>query len=171
MLGVAVSTIKYLVELRGWSRITLPAVHTRDVKIYLDDPGLWIVGMAAEVRYVVRVTPEVCLVDLNINYVNCSSPPPGAISGKAQREKYRRRLAAAFDSYFHADYSIPSEFKEAFPAGHSGVWRRSRAAAGRARASPGRTLPCLNGSTGPRSSRRSAMCFMRGTRNRASSSG
>ena len=117
MLGVAVSTIKYLVELRGWSGITLPAVHTRDAKIYLEDPGPWIVGMAAEARYVVRVAPEVCLVDLDINYVNCSSPPPGAISSKAQREKYRRRLTAAFDSYFHPDYSIPSEFKEAFPAG------------------------------------------------------
>ena len=117
MLGVAVATIKYLVELRGWSGITLPAVHTRDAKIYLEDPGPWIVGMAAEARYVVRIAPEVCLVDLDINYVNCTAPPPGAISGKAQREKYRRRLAAAFDSYFHPDYSIPSEFKEAFPAG------------------------------------------------------
>ena len=117
MLGVAVSTIKYLVELRGWSGITLPAVHTRDAKIFLEDPGPWIIGMAAEARYVVRVAPEVCLVDLDINYINCASPPTGAISGKAQRDKYRRRLAAAFDSYFHPDYSIPSEFKEAFPAG------------------------------------------------------
>ena len=117
MLGVAVSTIKYLVELRGWSGITLPAVHTRDAKIFLEDPGPWIIGMAAEARYVVRVAPEVCLVDLDINYINCASPPPGAISGKAQRDKYRRRLGAAFDSYFHPDYSIPSEFKEAFPAG------------------------------------------------------
>jgi nicotinamide N-methyltransferase len=117
MLGVAVSTIKYLVELRGWSGITLPSVHTRDAKIYLEDPGPWIVGLAAEARYVVRVAPEVCLVDLDINYVSCASPPTGAISLKAQREKYRRRLASAFDSYFHPDYSIPSEFKEAFPAG------------------------------------------------------
>ena len=117
MLGVAVSTIKYLVELRGWSGITLPAVHTRDAKIFLEDPGPWIIGMAAEARYVVRVAPEVCLVDLDINYVNCTAPPPGAISVKAHREKYRRQLSAAFDSYFHPDYSIPSEFKEAFPAG------------------------------------------------------
>ena len=117
MLGVAVATIKYLVELRGWSGVTLPAVHSRDARIYLEDPGPWIIGLAAEARYVVHVAPEVCLVDLDINYVSCATPPPGAISSRAQRDKYRRRLAAAFDSYFHPDYSIPSEFKEAFPAG------------------------------------------------------
>ena len=36
MLGIAVSTIKYLVELRGWNGIALPIVHTRDAKIYLE---------------------------------------------------------------------------------------------------------------------------------------
>jgi hypothetical protein len=27
-----------------WCRIALPAVHTRNAKIYIDDPGLWILG-------------------------------------------------------------------------------------------------------------------------------
>ncbi|KAL0071973.1 hypothetical protein AAF712_000896 [Marasmius tenuissimus] len=117
MLGIAVSTIKYLVELRGWNGIALPAVHSRDAKIYMDDPGPWIMGLATEARYSVRPSPEVCVVDLDMNYLSCHSPPPGSVSTKQQREKYRQRIMSAFDSHYHPDHSIPSEFKEAFPAG------------------------------------------------------
>ncbi|KIM25078.1 hypothetical protein M408DRAFT_26482 [Serendipita vermifera MAFF 305830] len=117
MLGIAVSTIKYLVELRGWNGIALQAVHSRDAKIYLEDPGPWILGLATEARYLARTAPEVCICDLDINYVNCVSPPPGHVSSKGQRDRYRRILLGAFDAYFHPDHSIPSEFKEAFPAG------------------------------------------------------
>jgi nicotinamide N-methyltransferase len=53
----------------------------------------------------------------DINYVNCLSPPAGHVSTKARRDRYRRTLLGAFDAYFHPDHSIPSEFKEAFPAG------------------------------------------------------
>jgi len=61
---IAVSTIKYLVELRGWNGISLPAVHSRDAKIYIDDPGPWIMGLATEARYSIRPAPEVCVCDL-----------------------------------------------------------------------------------------------------------
>ncbi|KAL0951192.1 hypothetical protein HGRIS_007920 [Hohenbuehelia grisea] len=117
MLGIAVSTIKYLVELRGWNGIALPAVHARDAKIYIEDPGPWIIGLATEMRYSVRASPEVCVCDLDINYLSCPSPPPGAVSQKQQREKYRQRLLTAFDAHYHPDHCVPSEFKEAFPAG------------------------------------------------------
>ncbi|KAH9486937.1 DENN domain-containing protein [Psilocybe cubensis] len=117
MLGIAVCTIKYLVELRGWNGIALPAVHSRDAKIYIDDPGPWIMGLATEARYSVRAAPEVCICDLDINYLSCPSPPPNMVSTKQQREKYRQKLLAAFDTHYHPDHSVPSEFKEAFPAG------------------------------------------------------
>jgi hypothetical protein len=117
MLGIAVMTIKYLVELRGWNGVALPAVHSRDAKIYIDDPGPWIIGLATEARYSVRPSPEVCICDLDINALNCMSPPQGCVSTKQQREKYRQRLQAAFDQHYHPDHSIPTEFKEAFPAG------------------------------------------------------
>ncbi|KAK7058963.1 hypothetical protein VNI00_001587 [Paramarasmius palmivorus] len=117
MLGIAVSTIKYLVELRGWNGIALPAVHSRDAKIYIEDPGPWIMGLATEIRYSVRPAPEVCVCDLDMNYLSCPSPPPGCVSTKQQREKYRQRILTAFDSHYHPDHSIPTEFKEAFPAG------------------------------------------------------
>ncbi|KIK93749.1 hypothetical protein PAXRUDRAFT_786486 [Paxillus rubicundulus Ve08.2h10] len=117
MLGIAVSTIRYLVELRGWNGIALPAVHARDAKIYIDDPGPWILGLATEARYSVRPAPEVCVIDLDINYLSCPSPPPGIVSTKQQREKYRQRLLAAFEPHYHPDHGVPSELKEAFPAG------------------------------------------------------
>ncbi|KAL1741866.1 AEX-3 domain-containing protein [Schizophyllum fasciatum] len=116
MLGIAVNTIKYLVELRGWNGIALPAVHARDAKIYIDDPGPWIMGLATEARY------SVCVCDLDINYLNCASPPPNSVSSKQQRERYRQKLLSAFQDgsgqySYHPDHSVPSEFKEAFPAG------------------------------------------------------
>ncbi|KAJ7487595.1 DENN domain-containing protein [Mycena galericulata] len=117
MLGIAVLTIKYLVELRGWNGIALPAVHSRDAKIYVEDPGPWIMGLSTEARYSVRPAPEVCVCDLDINYLSCPSPPPGAVSVKQQRDKYRQKLLAAFESHYHPDHAVPSEFKEAFPAG------------------------------------------------------
>ncbi|KAI0756974.1 AEX-3 domain-containing protein [Daedaleopsis nitida] len=117
MLGIAVLTIKYLVELRGWSGVALSSVHSRDAKIYIDDPGPWIIGLATETRYAVRPPPEVCAVDLDINYLNCASPPPGVVSTKQQRERYRQKLLAAFEPHYHPDHCVPSEFKEAFPAG------------------------------------------------------
>ncbi|KAI0073132.1 hypothetical protein K474DRAFT_1692777 [Panus rudis PR-1116 ss-1] len=117
MLGIAVMTIKYLVELRGWNGVALNAVHARDARIYIDDPGPWIMGLATEMRYAVRPPPEVCVVDLDINYLSCPAPPPGIVSTKQQRDKYRQRLLAAFEPHYHPDHCVPSEFKEAFPAG------------------------------------------------------
>ncbi|EJD47768.1 hypothetical protein AURDEDRAFT_113372 [Auricularia subglabra TFB-10046 SS5] len=117
MLGVAVLTVRYLLELRGWNGIACPIVHCRDARIYVDDPGPWIIGLPTEARYTVQTTAEVCIVDLDINHVSCAAPPMGYVSTKGTRDRYRRQLQAAFDAYWHPDCSIPSEFKEAFPAG------------------------------------------------------
>ncbi|KZO98294.1 hypothetical protein CALVIDRAFT_478877 [Calocera viscosa TUFC12733] len=117
MLGIAVHTIKYILELRGWSGIAHPAVHARDAKIYLEDPGPWLIGLHTDCRFVARPSKEVCICDLDINSVHCPSPPQGSVSTKQQRDKFRKTLVNAFEGYFHPDYSVPSEFKEAFPAG------------------------------------------------------
>ncbi|TFK57081.1 hypothetical protein OE88DRAFT_1620912 [Heliocybe sulcata] len=117
MLGIAVSTVKYIAELRGWNGIALSAVHSRDAKIYIEDPGPWIIGLSTEARYSIRPSPEVCICDLDINYLSCASPPPGVVSTKQQRDKYRQKLLAAFEPHYIPDHCVPSEFKEAFPAG------------------------------------------------------
>jgi nicotinamide N-methyltransferase len=107
MLGIAVSTFRYLLDLRGWTGLALPAVHCRDARIYVEDPGPWIIGMATEARYAVRPPPEVCVIDLDINYLVCTAPPAGVVSTKAQRDKYRTRILAAFGEHFHPDHSVP----------------------------------------------------------------
>ncbi len=66
-IKIAVATIKYIAELRGWNGFALPAVHSRDAKIYVEDPGPWIIGLTAEMRYAVRPSPEVCIVDLYVS--------------------------------------------------------------------------------------------------------
>ncbi|KZT61490.1 hypothetical protein CALCODRAFT_491314 [Calocera cornea HHB12733] len=117
MLGIAVHTIKYILELRGWNGVAHPAVHARDAKIYLEDPGPWLIGLHTDCRFVARPSKEVCICDLDINSVHCPFPPQGSVSTKQQRDKFRKTLVNAFEGYFHPDYSVPSEFKEAFPAG------------------------------------------------------
>jgi hypothetical protein len=52
---------KYFVKLRGRNGIVLPAVHSRDAKIYLEDPGSWILGPATEALYLAKIAPEVCI--------------------------------------------------------------------------------------------------------------
>ena len=91
LLGLAVETIKYFVELRGWQGVANQNCHARDVKIYLEDPGTWIISISTELRSIVKPAKEVCVVDLDINYVNCPSPPAGAPSTKGLREKRKRK--------------------------------------------------------------------------------
>jgi len=38
---------------------------------------------------------------------SCPSPPPNVVSVKQQRERYRQRLLAAFESHYHPDHSVP----------------------------------------------------------------
>lgn len=38
--------------------------HARDAKIYLEDPGPWIMGLSTEARYITRIQPEICICDL-----------------------------------------------------------------------------------------------------------
>jgi hypothetical protein len=58
------SMIKYLVELHGWNGIVLQAVHSRDAKIYIDDPGLWILGLTTGAQYSMQPPSKVYICDL-----------------------------------------------------------------------------------------------------------
>ncbi|KAI0764430.1 hypothetical protein BC629DRAFT_1442960 [Irpex lacteus] len=117
MFGIAVLTIKYLVELRGWNGIALTAVRSSDTRISIDDPGPWIMSLAIKATYFVCVPPEVCLVDWDIDYLNSAAPPSGSVSMKSQRDKYRQRILVDFELHYHPGRCVPSELKEALPAG------------------------------------------------------
>lgn len=116
LLGLAVESVKYLVELRGWQGVANQNCHARDVKIYLEDPGTWIIAISTELKSIIKPAPSVCVVDLDINHVHCSSPPPGAPSSKGLREKRKKRLVQAL-GFSTGDFRPPREFVEAYPGG------------------------------------------------------
>ncbi len=43
----------------------------------------------------------------DINYLNCASPPPGVVSTKQHRDRYRQKLLAAFEPHYHPDHCVP----------------------------------------------------------------
>ncbi|KAK0556930.1 Protein N-terminal and lysine N-methyltransferase efm7 [Tilletia horrida] len=116
LLGLAVETIKYLIELRGWHGVAHQNCHARDVKIYLEDPGSWLIGINTELKSIIRPARDVCVVDLDINMLNCVAPPQGAPTTKGIREKRKRKLVTAL-GFATADYGPPREYVEAYPAG------------------------------------------------------
>ncbi|KAG6813790.1 hypothetical protein H0H92_007202 [Tricholoma furcatifolium] len=128
---MAVSTVKYLVELRGWNGISLPAVHSRDAKIYIDDPGPWIMGLATEARYSIRPAPEVCVCDLCVPIFEfkeafpagrfrpvCKIQAKRGASSAAVAEQIKppewwhsTRIIQAFDAVLQDRYKKPSLLK------------------------------------------------------------
>ncbi|GMK57249.1 hypothetical protein CspeluHIS016_0400830 [Cutaneotrichosporon spelunceum] len=116
MLGSAVETLKYIVELRGWDGIALQNIHIRDVTFMIEDPGPYIIGLSTECRYVVSPPNEVVIVDLDQNTLICKSRPPSLSTGH-KREKQRQRLVAAMGSAFPSERSVPLEFRVSFPKG------------------------------------------------------
>nr|ODN89542.1 hypothetical protein L203_02254 [Cryptococcus depauperatus CBS 7841] len=117
MLNIAVSSLKYLVELRGWSGITVPIIHARDATFLIEDPGPYIIGMSTECRYLLAPPGEVAIVDLDSNSLSCRTPPVNVISPRHRREKVKQRLLAALGPSYPSDRSIPMEFKVSYPKG------------------------------------------------------
>lgn len=116
LLGLAVETIRYLVEMRGWKGVSNQNCHARDIKIYLEDPGSWIIAINTELRSIVKPAKQVCVVDLDINFIHCANPPASVPSSKGLRERRRKRLATAFGT-LTPEYGPPREFIEAYPGG------------------------------------------------------
>lgn len=120
LLGIAVSTLRYICDLRGWEGIAHPIVHARDVSLLVEDGGPFILGLDTECKYISRPGPDVCVVDLDINFVNCTAPPPGAVSTRQARDKIRGKLVRAFgdgSGHYTEHGVVPSEFMEAYPGG------------------------------------------------------
>ncbi|WRT64656.1 uncharacterized protein IL334_001590 [Kwoniella shivajii] len=68
MLNVGVSTLKYIVEMRGWGGITMPMIHARDTTFVIEDPGPYIIGMPTECRYLLAPPPERVLAALGHSF-------------------------------------------------------------------------------------------------------
>ncbi|GAA5826786.1 hypothetical protein JCM5353_003234 [Sporobolomyces roseus] len=118
MLSVATSTLQHVLERRGWNGIAHSISHVRDLRIHLEDPGPWIVGVPSASRTIALtdLAPEVVVVDLDSNVVTCGNPSPSAVTTGTARDKVRKRLEGAIGnvgSYF----SVPLSIVEAFPNG------------------------------------------------------
>ncbi|ODN79529.1 hypothetical protein L202_03489 [Cryptococcus amylolentus CBS 6039] len=117
MLNIAVSSLKYLVELRGWNGIAVPVIHARDATFIIEDPGPYIIGMSTECRYLLAPPAQVVIVDIDTNSLSCRSPPPNVITPRPRREKAKHKLLAALGPSYPTDRSIPMEFKVSYPKG------------------------------------------------------
>lgn len=72
-------------------------VHARDIKVYVEDPGPFLIGVDSRCINLAKgkMDPDICYVDLETNDVRCQTPPPGALFRGAQREKLVKKLAEA----------------------------------------------------------------------------
>ncbi|UOH84230.1 hypothetical protein LQV05_001024 [Cryptococcus neoformans] len=117
MLNIAVSSLKYLVDLCGWNGIAAPVIHARDATFIIEDPGPFIIGLSTECRYLLAPPAEVVIVDIDSNSLSCRSPLANVISPRPRREKAKQKLFAALGPTYPADRSIPMEFKVSYPKG------------------------------------------------------
>ncbi|GAA6050479.1 hypothetical protein JCM3770_002616 [Rhodotorula araucariae] len=118
MLSLATMTFQTILEMRGWKGLALPTVHARDVKLFLEDSGPWLLGLPTSpstAALLLSLAPEISVVDLDANLVSCASPSQGAVSTGSAREKARKRLEAAVGSVGRNE--VPLELVVAFPAG------------------------------------------------------
>ncbi|KAG0147218.1 hypothetical protein CROQUDRAFT_656323 [Cronartium quercuum f. sp. fusiforme G11] len=118
MLNMAVETFRVLLELRGWQGLCQSVVHARDVKIYLEDPGPFLLGMNSQLRPIVAsgTPPEIMIVDIDTDNIICQKPHPQAFSKGNVRLKIERRLEEVLGT-LGGVRGVPSEFHEAFPGG------------------------------------------------------
>ncbi|GAA5913516.1 hypothetical protein JCM8208_000697 [Rhodotorula glutinis] len=118
MLSLATMAYQKILEMRGWKGLAFPAVHLRDLKLFLEDPGPWLLGLhisSSTSSLVDSLSPDIVLVDLDANLVSCSRPFPGAVSTGSTRDKARKRLEAVLGNVGRNE--VPLELVEAFPGG------------------------------------------------------
>lgn len=86
-----------------WKGIVHGVVHTRDIKVFIEDPGPFLIGIDSRCINIAREKddPEICYVDLETNDVRCQRPPPGALFKGAQRERLVKKLTEAIGNVGH----------------------------------------------------------------------
>ncbi|KAK4701078.1 hypothetical protein P7C70_g5159, partial [Phenoliferia sp. Uapishka_3] len=142
MLGIATSVFKHILEQRGWRGPVHSIVHSRDLRIYVEDPGPWLLAIPSQSRFIalgdLHVStslpkiepqdgltnidpslpgqPEIAVVDLDSNSLRVKSIHPGALSTGSTREKMRKRLTEAIGNV-SPYFTVSQDLFEAFPAG------------------------------------------------------
>ncbi|KAH9470546.1 hypothetical protein Pst134EA_007795 [Puccinia striiformis f. sp. tritici] len=117
ILNIAVESFKLLLELRGWTGLCQSIIHSRDFKIYLEDPGPFILGANSQLRHIASdISPEIMVVDLDTDTIRCPKPHPDALSKGPVRMKIEKKFSTLLGN-LHGARSVPVELQEAFPGG------------------------------------------------------
>ncbi|BGP52921.1 hypothetical protein JCM8202v2_000478 [Rhodotorula sphaerocarpa] len=115
ILGLSVMFFEAVLEICNWGGLVLPAAHVRDVEIYLDDPGSWLLSVPFSARSLLAsIPPEVAVVDLDNDLVSCPRPPADLLTKSALRTSAVRRLEEAIGPM---KKSPPSRINEAYADG------------------------------------------------------
>ncbi|BGP04842.1 hypothetical protein JCM10049v2_000644 [Rhodotorula toruloides] len=116
LLDLSVYVFQQILEGQGWRGLVQASAHVRDLTVYLDDSGPWLIGAPFSARALLAsLAPDVAVVDLDNNLVTCSKPPSGALSKSPVRDKLLRALEAAIGNI--GRNFVPKEVVEAFSHG------------------------------------------------------
>ncbi|BGO96699.1 hypothetical protein JCM10021v2_000333 [Rhodotorula toruloides] len=116
LLDLSVYVFQQILEGQGWKGLVQASAHVRDLTVYLDDSGPWLIGVPFSARALLAdLAPDVAVVDLDNNLVTCSEPPSGALSKSPARDKLLRTLEAAIGNI--GRNFVPKEVVEAFSHG------------------------------------------------------
>ena len=116
--SIATFTLQLILQRKGWSGLVRSITHIRDLHIYLEDPGRWILAIPSSLQSFALegVSPEVAIVDLDSNVIHCSKPSPLVVSTGIVRERARHRLDLAIRNV-RIPHSVPLSIIQAFPDG------------------------------------------------------
>ncbi|GEM06406.1 DENN domain protein [Rhodotorula toruloides] len=116
LLDLSIYVFQQVLEGQGWKGLVQASAHVRDLPVYLDDSGPWLIGVPYSARNLLaNLAPDVIVVDLDNNLVTCSEPPAGTLSKSPARDKLLRALEAAVGNV--GRNFVPREVVEAFSHG------------------------------------------------------
>ena len=124
LLSIACAAFRQICEHRGggWNGVVHASVHARDFRILTEDPGPYLLACHSLMRPIAGdLAPEICIVDLDVDRVECAKPFPGAISTGSVRARFRAKLEAAIGPV-GPHRGPPLELREAFAGGRFCPW-------------------------------------------------
>lgn len=119
MQGLSVSVFQQILHRRQWKGLAHSVVHTRDLKLLLEDTGSWIITVpfTSLSPLLKTLTRDILIVDLDRNAAEIETLNPSRFT-HLDREIYVSRLEVAIGrSFFNRPHCVPEDLREAFPRG------------------------------------------------------
>ncbi|GAA5844578.1 hypothetical protein JCM3766R1_002666 [Sporobolomyces carnicolor] len=118
MLSIATLTLGLILERNGWSGLVRSVTHARDLSIYVENPGPWVLAIPASKRTAIldEVAQAIAVVDLDSDSVIYTGPLLSALSTGSVRERALRKLDRALGNVGTIG-SVSHSIIQAFPNG------------------------------------------------------